>query len=336
MREIRWSWAVAASSCVLVWSTASFGQASTIAEKLFRQAVDYMNAGDFPSACPMLDRSYQLDPKDGTLFTLANCRDREDKLTVAAGHYRAYVRAYSKMTGMTRQNHKERAAAAEARITDIEAVLPKVKFVWETPPAPESKIIVDGVEFRAETLDVLLPLDPGTHEIVVQLPGEPDRKRTVTLAKGGSTIIDLTPAKPKEADASGTGLGAGRGNGAGGVKKSKVDPVKVAGFAGIGLGAAGLITGGITGFFTLRQKQIVDARCTASYVCDPVGFAAVDRFQTTGNISTISFIAGGILAGTGVALLLVSNRNPTARAANVHLVTAIVPGSARFTFEGAF
>ncbi len=337
MREIRWSWAVAASSCVLVWSSASFGQAPAVAEKLFQQAVEYMKAGDFPGACPLLDRSYQLDPKDGTLFTLANCRDLEQKLTVAVGHYRAYIRSFEKMLGATRQKHQERATKAETRITEIEAILPKVKFVWETPPAPESKIIVDGVEFRAATLDVLLPLDPGTHKIVVQLIGEPDRTRIVTLAKGGSTIIDLTPGKPKDDTlANSTDPKGGKKTGAGGDKKRTVDPMKVAGFAGIGLGAAGLVTGGITGILAIQQKKTVDERCTGNYVCDAVGSAAADRFQTFGNVSTVSFIAGGILAGTGITLLLLSRRAPTATAANMFLVTTIVPGSASFSFEGAF
>jgi hypothetical protein len=334
MREIRWSWAAAACSCMLVWSSESFGQAPAIAEKLFRQAVDYMTAGDFAGACPLLDRSYQLDPKDGTLFTLANCRDREEKLTVAMGHYRAYLRTFEKMTGALRQKHKERATTAETRIAEIDTVLPKVKFVWETPPAPESKIIVDGVEFRADTLDVLLPLDPGTHKIVVQLPGEPDRIRTVTLAKGDSTIIDLTPEKPKDPDTSSTN--AGTANRAQIAKPRKVDPTKVAGFVGIGLGAAGLVTGGITGFLAIQQKRTVDERCTANYVCDAVGFAAVDRFRTMGNVSTVAFIAGGALVATGITLLVVSKRTPAATGANVHFVTAVVPGSASFSFEGAF
>ncbi len=119
MREIRWSWAAAVSTCVLVWSSASFGQADAVAEKLFRQAVEYMNAKDFPSACPLLDRSYQLDPKDGTLFTLAQCRDLEGKLTAAVGHYRAYMRGFEKMLGATRLKHQERATKAEVRIAEI-------------------------------------------------------------------------------------------------------------------------------------------------------------------------------------------------------------------------
>ncbi len=334
MRVNRWFLAAAACAGVFVNANTALAQASVVADKLFRQAVDEMTAGKFSSACPLLDRSYQLDPKDGTLFTLGNCRDLEGKLTLAMGHYRAYLRVFEKMSGATRQKHQERASKAQARLTEIESVIPKVKFVWEAPPPPESKIIVDGVEFRADTLDVLLPLDPGTHEIIVQLPGEPDRKRTVTLAKGGSSIIDLTPAKPGEEDPNGSGSG---GNGGAGAKKSKkVDPAKVGGYVGIGLGAAGIIAGGITGYMALVQKETVDARCDANYSCDVVGYAAVDRFRTLGTASTVSFIAGGVFAGVGITLLLVSRRTPVATGMDVRMRTVVLPGNANFSIEGAF
>jgi len=244
------------------------------------------------------------------------------------------LRAFEKRTGTTRQKHKERATTAEARVAGIDLLLPKVKFVWETPPAPESKIIVDGVEFQAATLDVLLPLDPGTHQIVIKLPGEPDRTRTVTLAKGGSTIIDLTPAKPEADDKSAGGTGNVK-RPTTGPQKRKVDPTRVAGFVGIGLGVAGLATGGITGLLAIQQKDIVDTRCNANFVCDTVGFAAVDRMHTFGNVSTISFIAGGVLAGAGLTLLLVSRR-PQATGVNWQMRTAVLPGNANLTIEGAF
>lgn len=333
MREIRRSLAVAFCAGVLVWANDSFGQASTVAEKLFRQAVDYMQANDFASACPLLDRSYQLDPKDGTLQALADCRDHQGKLTLAVGHYRAYLRAYEKMQGAVRQKHKDRAEKAEARVAEIDAILPKVKFVWETPPDPESKIVVDGVEFRASSLDVLLPLDPGEHKIIIQLPGEPARTRVVTLAAGGSTIVDLTPAKPH--DDTGNGTATGPKPVAGG-KKTKLNPTRIAGFVGLGLGAAGILTGGITGILAFQQKDIVDARCNANYVCDPVGFAAVDRFKTLGTTSTISFIAGGVFAGAGLTLFLVSRRAPQSTGANVRLKTLVLPGATNFSIEGAF
>lgn len=335
MRQIRWSWAALACTSVLIWSNASFGQSEVIADKLFQQARDYMTAGNFTAACPLLDRSYQLDPKDGTLHALANCRDSEQKLTVALGHYRAYLRAYEKMTGAVKFKHQSRAVNAQERITAIEAEIPKVKFVWETAPPPESKVFVDDVEFRADTLDILLPLDPGTHQIVIQIPGEEKRTRTVVLAKGGSTIIDLTPVKPKEPDEGGS-VGTGPIRKVRPVTTKKTDPRAVIGFAGIGLGAVGLATGAITGIFAMQQKEIVDARCGPTFVCDPVGFAAVNRFREFGTTSTISFIAGGVFAGVGLTLVLISRRPSADTAANVRLKTAILPGNANLSLEGAF
>jgi len=338
MRVHGWTWVAAACCSVLVWPSDSFGQASVMADQLFSQGVDQMKPGNFASACPRIERSYQLDPKDWTLFTLAKCRDNEGKRTAALGHYRAYLRMFGAMTGAARQKHAGRAATATAQIAAIEPVLPKVKFIWETPPPAESRIVVDDIEFRPDTLDALLPLDPGTHKIVVQLPGEPQRTRTVTLAKGGSTIIDLTPAKPQTDTAIGAATGkGGKGmTGPGSGANRKRDPAKIAGFVGIGVGAAGLVAGAITGGMTISEKRAVDERCNDAYVCDTVGMAAVDRMNTFGNTSTALFIAGGVLAGVGVTLVLVSKRVPKTAGANVRMTTAIAPGMTNFVVEGVF
>jgi hypothetical protein len=86
----------------------------------------------------------------------------------------------------------------------------------------------------------------------------------------------------------------------------------------------------------MSEKETVDARCGENFVCDDAGFAAVDRFRTFGNISTASFIVGGVLAGVGVTLVLVSSRAPTHAGANVRVRTGFAPGIANFTVEGAF
>ena len=84
------------------------------------------------------------------------------------------------------------------------------------------------------------------------------------------------------------------------------------------------------------SAEEVDAACDENYVCTDDGFAAVDRFRTMGNVSTASFIVGGVLAGVGVTLVLVSSRAPTSTGANVRVRTGFAPGFANFALEGAF
>ncbi|MBK9259814.1 MAG: tetratricopeptide repeat protein [Polyangiaceae bacterium] len=321
----------------LFWSSTSHAQAADVARKLLEEAKRLKDAGKLPEACPLLDRAYEMDAKDGLLFARADCRDQERKIAAAVSLYEAYLRSYSRMTGATKNSHAGRATIAEARLNELRPLVPMIKFVWAEPPPPETKIIVDDIEFRASTLDVRLPLDPGTHEIVVLLPGEPERRRTITLAEGGSTIVDLTPLPPKSAESPKSKQGKSKsqnGTTPKPVAPSKVDPWKVGGFIGIGLGAAGIIAGSITGSMAIAEKRVVDANCTPEHRCNPTGLAAADRFQTVGNASTAAFIAGGVIAAVGTTLVVMAYRPAASSRANAQLRMTVSPSY--LGFEGAF
>jgi hypothetical protein len=324
-------------------STTSFAQSAEIAKKLVAEAKQLKDAGKVGAACSLLDRAYEMDAKDGILFARADCRDQERKIAAAVNLYEAYLRSFARMTGATKQSHNDRAAAAEERLKELRPLVPMVKFIWADPPPPDTKIIVDKVEFRASTLDVRLPLDPGTHEIVVLLPGEPERRRTVTLAEGGSTIVDLTPLKSKPDDPSKPTQPVSQS--ANPSKAStpsppgsarKVDPSKIGGFIGVGLGVAGIALGSVAGSIAISEKKIVDANCFPDRRCNAEGLAAADRFQFAGNASTAAFIAGGVFAAVGTTLLVIAYRPAGSSRASAHLRMNVLPSSAHVTLEGAF
>lgn len=77
---------------MLTAPTLARAQSADIASSLFQQARTKMENGELTAACPLLDECFRQDPKPGTLFTLANCRDRDDKLAAASGRYGEYVR----------------------------------------------------------------------------------------------------------------------------------------------------------------------------------------------------------------------------------------------------
>jgi hypothetical protein len=327
---------IAACASSFFWSTTAHAQATEIAKKLLDEAKTLREAGKISAACPLLDRSYQLDAKDGVLFARADCRDNERKIVAAVSLYEAYLRAYSRMTGATRTNHASRAAIADARIKELQPLVPMVKFIWAEKPPEDTLIKVDGEEYRASTLESKLPLEPGTHEIVILLPGEKERRRTVTLAEGGSTVVDLTPLPPEDPNKGPNGPGNGPHFGGPKLdtKRSGVDPLKVGGFIGIGLGVAGIVTGSVLGGLAIQDKKVVAANCDELRQCEPKGLEAAQHMQTMGNGSTAAFIAGGVIAGVGATLLVVSFRNPAPTTARVRL--NVGSNGAQLGLEGTF
>ena len=97
------------------------------------------------------------------------------------------------------------------------------------------------------------------------------------------------------------------------------------GFAGIGVGAAGLICGGITGGMALGKHSSIANRCPAGHC--PAGSEGqnqsdISSYNTLGAISTAGFVAGGVLAVTGIILVATAPSAPQ----KVGILPVIGPG----------
>src|SRR5260370_26599246 len=82
--------------------------ASAEADTLFRSGLEEMRAGRYEVACPMLAKSYQLDPLPGALFTEADCEAAWGKVATAIEHYQAFVNSLTTMPA-------DRRGGADAR-----------------------------------------------------------------------------------------------------------------------------------------------------------------------------------------------------------------------------
>ena len=85
--------------CVaLTWAAPGFADEPLGADVLFNDAVELMKAGKFPQACPKLVASQRLEPRLGTLFTLAECHAHEGKIASAVARYDEYLHELSRAT----------------------------------------------------------------------------------------------------------------------------------------------------------------------------------------------------------------------------------------------
>jgi hypothetical protein len=94
----------------------------------------------------------------------------------------------------------------------------------------------------------------------------------------------------------------------------------VLGWVGVGLGTAGLVLGAIESAASKskRNSMIATGLCPDEQRCDPSLAGDVNAYMTMRALSTVGFVAGGILATAGVALLVIpSKREPQPRAATL-------------------
>ena len=165
-------------------------------------------------------------------------------------------------------------------------------------------------------------LDPGTHAVTATAPGRAAASTRVTITEGESATVNLQLRPPEAASRASTSVPRSDG----GAASSQGLPTLA--WVGFGVGAAGLVAGGITGLVALSRANSAKERCQGT-ACDPAAGSDIDAANTLGWVSTAAFALGaaGIVVGA-VALGTRTSGEPAP-------VTAIVsPG--RVALRGSF
>ncbi len=286
------------------WSAAApaWAQDSAASEALFNQGVASMEAKDYGAACPALAESHRLDPRAGTLFTLAECEAQWGRLASAVAHYSDYVGMVSHMPPPDKARHQERAKIAEDQLARLRPRVPQLALVLPSR-APQGTVVRrNGVVLKGASLGTPLPVDPGDHVVVTQAPGGPERTRRISIAEGETQRVELQVDEPVASrtpkagvDGSSTPSDSPRADASSGSRTWAY----VAG----GIGIAGLAAGTVTGLMSMGKKRTVDDNCDGS-VCNEQGLSAADDGKLLGNVSTVGFGVGIVGLTTGAVLLL--------------------------------
>jgi hypothetical protein len=279
------------------------------AEALFNRGLADMLAGRHESGCPAIAESQALEPLPGTLFTLAECEAQRGRLATAVASYDAYLTLFSTLSPerQAKQHGREAIAAQQKALLDPQ--IPRLT-VTLGPGAPSGTVVRrDHDELPLDQLSVALPLDPGEHVITTQRPGGPIVERRVVLGPGEKRTLVLEVAPVAEAPA----RAAARKSAVIAAPRAAIlppalrpSPERISAYVLGGLGAAGVIVGGVMGGLALGQKGAITMNCRSTGPdtadCNATGKAAADRGQAFGNASTIGLGAG--LGALGVAAVL--------------------------------
>lgn len=315
----RWLWPVPLLF-LLAFARPAKSQDLAAAEALFKKGVADLDAGRFETACPALAESHRLDPRPGTLFAVADCRDKQGRIATALALYEDYLRAVDQMATSLKLRHHDRAKIAKSRKEAIGPEIPELTLKLPEGAPSDVKVTRDGVVFSQATFGVALPIDPGEHVITVQTGSGAPREVRITLQKREKKTVVLelpatapaptatvapkpveAPPKPTTAATStpaptapiSTAQPASESTGLGGRKIAAL-AVGGVGLAGIGLGAA-------MGAIALEKKGVIDEHCP-DRKCDAEGSKALKDAQVPGLVSTIGFGVGA--AGVAAAVVL--------------------------------
>jgi hypothetical protein len=304
------------------------------ARQLAIDGYDALKKSDYAGAAERFKRADSLYHAPTITLGLARAQAGLGKLVAAQELYSRVVHEPlppNASAGVTK--------AVEDAKRELEALSPRVpSVVINVNGGDAPKVTLDGTEVAAAALGVKRPAEPGKHVIRATAAGFAPGEATVNLLEGKneSITIELKPgqdasALPVVAAAPGVTpplvepgeptpvIGSARpAVPASDHVETKSSMQKTLGVIVLGVGAAGLIVGGVTGGLALGKHGDILKSCPEGH-CSPDQKAsvqpAIDSYNSMGAISTIGFIAGGALAATGVVLMLTAPRAKVEQAA---------------------
>jgi hypothetical protein len=279
-----------------------------------------LDAKDYKIAEDKFRRADTLVHAPTLLLGLARALAGEGKLLEAQEAYKRIVRE-----GVAPGSPPVFQRALEDAAKEVGTVSPRIGGVTITvktaggEASPTNlQVALDGAPVNAALLGVQRPANPGPHALHVTADGYKPVDLKVDVPVGGAVDAPVTlekdpnaaqatsaVASPPPADATGsttTGASpeqpADAGRGGPGIWP----------WVAFGVGAAGLITGGVTGAMAMSVQSDLSRACSSSNICHPDQQSKVDNYNTLGTISTVGFIVGGVGVAGG-ALLLVLKPN---------------------------
>jgi len=277
-------------------TAAAQGAGAAAATALFQEGRDAAKRGDYTTACLKMAESLRLDPATGTLLNLADCKEH-------LGHVASAWELFQQAADKLPPDDKRRAMVKQ-RIAALDARLPRLSVSLAPGTPPDAQVTRDGIALGAGSLGTALPVDPGPHVIVARAPGRAERRYPIEAAEGRTerVVVELVAAPPEGSSAAEAGPAPSPGLG----------PIRI---AGIAIGGAGLVLIGAavgTGAVLPSKQHTVDQNCGAAVGlpadhCNAAGFDAAQSGKTLATANTATWIAGGLAAAAGVALVVVGS-----------------------------
>jgi hypothetical protein len=292
------------------------------AKTLFDEGAAAVDRGDYAVGCTKFEQSLALVRRASTLLNLALCAEHDGKLKNALALYDE---------GIDRLDPQDPrlAQAKQARAT-LAPRLPELTVMLDAKLSRDAKVRLDGGLLETTALGRNAPVDPGSHEVVLSLPGQPDQRVAFSLTEGERRTIDLKGPKPAEAAT------AARAAESAAPAADAGEPVPLAtiGYVVGGVGLATLAVGAITGILTIGKKSTMEDNCTPS--CNAEARDAANAGKTLSAVSTATFIAGGAALVAGAVLVGVGLANAQPDESAGLLVPVVGPGSAGLVWAARF
>jgi hypothetical protein len=264
------------------------------ARSLGMAGVEAYQSGRYDAASEKLERAYGLMNVPSLGLWSARALAKRNVLVEAANRYYE-VASLQVPVGDAAVQHQAQLDA-QAELEQLRPQIPRLVVRVTAADTSELALSLDGRPMPSSTLGKARLVNPGAHHVEARLGAE-QRASDVTLLMGKEAAVALDFSQPA------TGHGAEP-------KPAAPSPQAGSGrrtlaWATLGAGGVGVALGGVMAGLALgKRSSLKDSGCTTT--CPHAQQAEVDRLDTFRITSGVGFIAGGVLATTGIVLLLTS------------------------------
>ncbi|HVY26653.1 MAG TPA: hypothetical protein VHB79_08865 [Polyangiaceae bacterium] len=277
------------------------------ARQLAEDGVMALQNGDATTAAQKLEKAHQALQVPSVALWSARALVKLGALVEARERYIEATRLPVSGDKAVQEQAKVDAAAEREQLT---ARIPSLLIRVAPASSERLEVTLDGKALPAMLLGEERPTNPGPHRIVAK-QGTQEANASITLAEGEHQRVELKLGAAAQSGATPSDSGA----------PSRTSPTgstrTTLGWAALIAGGAGLVTGGVTGILALKKKSTLDddPRCQNGQCLDTAA-DDVHALRTWRTVSTVGFVAGGVLCAAGVTLLLTakSPQSPEAQA----------------------
>jgi hypothetical protein len=290
------------------------------ARSLGLSGVEAYQAGSFDAASDKLEKAYSLMNVPSIGLWSARALAKRGLLVEAANRY--FEVASLQLPQGDAAVQRQAQVDAQTELELLRPQIPKLTIRVDGADASEVALSIDGQAAPSSIIGKPRLINPGSHRVEARF-GSMEKSASVELLAGkeASVVLDLSraselPGPPPEH------LPHDRD------PNTSSSPRRTFGWIGVGAGGVGVALGAVMGGVaaskrsSLKSSGCTDTRCPNEKQSD------VDRLNTFRAVSTVGFIAGGVLAAAGVVLLLTAPSDE-------HQLAAVVSGDS-ITLTGHF
>lgn len=295
----------------VAWAEPSAADRTT-ARRLGTEGVTALKNRDFDTAADRFERANDLVPAPSFQVLLARARVGQGRLVEAYELYRAIIREGVSPDKPEAFKRALAEAKQEVKLLEPRLAWVSVNVVGARPDQVE--VTLNGSVIPSAALGAQRPVDPGTLHAEAKGEGFKTAEAEVQLAEGQHLpTLELKMVKLPKPTPLRVAVGPSQPvMSADGGEPSWVGQSTL-GYIALGLGGAGLAVGSVTGTLAInRRNELEDVQCewrdgNQCWVNQALRgdvSAAKDDLETFSTAATVSFVAGGALALTGLILLI--------------------------------